>query len=86
MGRMKSSAELTLPLPQQDDSMSLFFSPVRLRTVNPGAGAVWVPSAAVQTCPKCCPDLLHTLLLGPILLLVSTLCSEWELFAQTLLF
>lgn len=40
----QSSAEVTLPLPQQDDSVSLVFSP-RLRTVNLGAGAMWVPSA-----------------------------------------
>lgn len=46
----QSSAEVTLPLSQQDGSMSLFSmslfsSPVRLRTVNLGAGAMWVPSA-----------------------------------------
>lgn len=41
----QSSAVVTLPLPQQDDSVSLFFSPVRLRTVNLAAGALWFPSA-----------------------------------------
>lgn len=54
----RAQLRVTLPFPQQDDDeMSLFFRPVRLRTVSLGAGVMWIPSADRSVLPNastCC--------------------------------
>lgn len=61
----RAQRKVTLPIPQQDNEMSLFFSPVRLRTVSLGAGVMWIPSALRSVLTY----LLHILPVMSILLL-----------------